>query len=116
MCAYRLLVPKSECPSSEQADLLVRGLQVRNCEGAVSLCGGKIRVPQCPLQGECIPTPAKIVGGLGLGNVDARIFGITGGQIAVMMKVREWPRAALQLGREIVLTQMIDARWWQKHI
>jgi len=49
--------------SCQQTDLLVRGLQVGNCEVTVSLRGRKVNVPQCPLQRKCVPAPPKVVGG-----------------------------------------------------
>ena len=42
----------------------MHGLQVGNCEVTISLCGHKVSVPQCPLQGECVPAFAKVIGGV----------------------------------------------------
>ena len=42
--------------------------------------------------------------GLGLGNVDPRVLGVTSGQVAVRRKIQEGQWAVLQFGSEIVLT------------
>lgn len=41
-------------------------LEVRRGHVTVSLRGRKVRVPQCPLQSECVSTPAKVVGSVAM--------------------------------------------------